>query len=706
VAIDRESSLRRAEKLLRQGRLDGAIEEYLRVIEDQPTDWNTANLLGDLYVRAGQLDRAAGQYSRIADHFAREGFLPKATALYRKVLKIRPDDDHALLQSAEIAARQGLLADAKAMLGSVIEHRLRRGDRQGACQVALRLSDLDPSDTAAALQAARAAAEHGDRGAALARFRDAATELLLRGRAPEAIAALLEALALNEQDRPVRRMLVQALLETGDPERARAYALEAAEMVAVAAALEAGGHEDAAVEILIDVVRADAAASDSRAHLLRLLARRGEWARASELVADGRFDDADLEILLLAGEAAARAGRAAEARPLFERAVARAPEAAGRLVAKGCDLAGSADAEAAFTAIEAVSNAAVSARRWTAAADALARFLDRVPGFVPALTRLVEVSVDGDLPGVLLRAQAQLADAYLASGHAAEARVIAEDLIGRQPGDDEHVERLRRALRQLGEPDPEKVIAERTVDGLLEELRAADAGGAEEEMPAPAPGREPDDEGAMERADVFRLSPGAIDVQAILGEETAERPPERPEAVEVDLSQAIGDLTPVQPPGSAVAPAEAPGREPGADLEAVFDEFRQEVQHDRSEDAAEQQFKLAAMYQAMGVPDEAIKALRLAARSARHRFEAASQLARLYRDRGMLQEAIEWLERAAEAPASSVEAGHALLYDLGDVLERAGESARALAVFLELQTDAGRYRDVRARIERLSHAGD
>ena len=42
------------------------------------------------------------------------------------------------------------------------------------------------------------------------------------------------------------------------------------------------------------------------------------------------------------------------------------------------------------------------------------------------------------------------------------------------------------------------------------------------------------------------------------------------------------------------------------------------------------------------------------------------------------------------------------LYDLGDTLEAGGETARALAVFLELQADAGDFRDVARRVERLS----
>ncbi|MCM3881945.1 MAG: tetratricopeptide repeat protein, partial [Vicinamibacterales bacterium] len=109
MAFDREGALRTAEKLLRQEKLDAAIAEYRKIIDDQPNDWNTSNTLGDLYFRAGDIDRAAAEYERIADHFANEGFYSKAVALYRKILKIKPDEERAMWQLGGIAARQGLL---------------------------------------------------------------------------------------------------------------------------------------------------------------------------------------------------------------------------------------------------------------------------------------------------------------------------------------------------------------------------------------------------------------------------------------------------------------------------------------------------------------------------------------------------------------------------------------------------------------------
>jgi lipopolysaccharide biosynthesis regulator YciM len=111
---------------------------------------------------------------------------------------------------------------------------------------------------------------------------------------------------------------------------------------------------------------------------------------------------------------------------------------------------------------------------------------------------------------------------------------------------------------------------------------------------------------------------------------------------------------------------------------------------------------IARAYLDMGLTDEAIPALRTAAKSAALRFEAASLLGRLHKQRGEAHDAIEWLERAAEAPAPSVDDGRALLYELGATLEDAGETARALAVFLELQAEGGDYRDVRLRTERLA----
>ena len=102
------------------------------------------------------------------------------------------------------------------------------------------------------------------------------------------------------------------------------------------------------------------------------------------------------------------------------------------------------------------------------------------------------------------------------------------------------------------------------------------------------------------------------------------------------------------------------------------------------------------------MPEQAITELQVAVRSPRRRFEAAAMLARLSLASGRVDAAIDWFERAAEAPAPSLDACRRLLYDFGDTLETAGETARALAVFVELKAESGTYRDVARRVERLT----
>lgn len=192
-----------------------------------------------------------------------------------------------------------------------------------------------------------------------------------------------------------------------------------------------------------------------------------------------------------------------------------------------------------------------------------------------------------------------------------------------------------------------------------------------------------------------------IEAPIAFDEEPEEPPPpaaaaKKPGPMEIDLTTMLGDL-------EGITPMPTPPKPPDPqNLDEVFQDFRNEVSRQAGTEEAEQHMKLAATFLEMDMADEAIGSLTTAARSPRHRFEASAMLARIYRDQQDIPHAIEWFERAAEAPASSADDARALLYDLGALLEATGESSRALAVFMELQADAGEYRDVSERVERLA----
>jgi tetratricopeptide (TPR) repeat protein len=628
VPIDRPAILRNAEKLLRQGKLDQAIGEYLRIVEDQPSDWNTANVLGDLYVRAGQTDRAVEQFVRIADHLHVEGFLPKAAAVYKKVLKLKADHEHATLQAGEIAGKQGLAADARALLNAVAGRRRARGDERGVAEIVVRLATLDPNDFEARLTGAQTRVTLDDLPGAIADLKALAAYMQDKERADETLQALETASALDPDDADLRAQLVEILVARGELDRARALApvapdvepLESQPLLTTAAEYLRAGNPVEGLEMLRRVVAEDLGRSD--------------------------------EIALL-----------------------------------GCSLAES-DPELGLEVVQLAADATLAAGDHASAAAALQEYVTRVPTHVPALVRLIAVCEGGGLEATLHTSRAQLADAYIAAGQGDEARAIAEDLIAREPWERANVERFRRALVLLGEPDPDDVIASR----LSGHKPFTSTDGTQTEVPvpvAPTPPAPPESSEAAPAAvapvAAARTPASSVDLGRIF-DEVAVKPATTGRAGEIDLSVALNEI---RRPASSEAPkpSETPlGRLPVAG----------------SRNAPDEDYRLGLALYEEGRVDEAIAPLEAASRAPKLRFLTASVLGRICRARGNVAEAIEWFERAAQAPAPTPEQGHLLLFDLAEALEGAGETARALAICMELQADAGNYRDVAARIDRLA----
>ncbi|MGE0043736.1 MAG: tetratricopeptide repeat protein [Vicinamibacterales bacterium] len=663
AALDRSAALLRAEKALRQGRIDAAIDEYLRIVEAQPRDWNSANALGDLYARSGRADLAAAQYTRIADHLAAEGFYPKAAAIFKKVLKVRPDDEYALLQSGEIAAKQGLLADARRHLQAVVAGRRAAGDRQGAAEIEIRIGTLDPDDLDARLGAAAAAREAGHIALALGEFREVARRLEGEGRAADALAAWQAAFDLDPADAGARARLHGGYLAAGDLDGARRVAATAVELKAVATALAEAGRTEDALDALAAAAALDPSDLETRADLGASLVARGDLVRAAEVLTP-EVAAACPRVWLPLAELELCAGRMEEGRAAIAECLTLDRGRRGDAVALGARLAGTVP-EAAYQALDAVADADIASGDFASAAAALGEFVGRIPSHVVALMRLVEIAVDGGLEPTLASAQAGLADAYLDGGRGLEARIISEDLLSREPSNAAHLDRFRRALVLSGEPDPDAVIAERL-------------SGESPFMP----------QDALDLNEGFDLNEG------VEPDDVADQGPAGPgDEIELDLEAAAAGPGPARP-----VPPEA------RSLTQVFQQIRDEVDREPDEEGAAEQYRLALTYRELGMVEDAMQALEAAARSPRLRFDASALLGRLYLERGEKGRAVEWLERAAEAPAPVPEAGHALLYDLADTLEMVGEQARALAVFVELESEAAGYRDVVRRIERLSRA--
>lgn len=737
MPIDRAATLRSAEKLLRQGKLEPAIAEYLRIAKEQPRDWNTANIVGDLYVRAGKVEQAIEQYVAIADSLREEGFLPKAAALYKKVLKLKPEHEHALLRCADIAAEQGVLVDARTFLRAVADRRRARGDRRGAAQIDVRIGTLDPNDYPARMRAARTRLELDDAAGAFRDLQDIAVELIEKERPDEATDALREAAALAPDDPVIRGRLIVVLVKAGMLDDARAFARTSNELQAMASELEQGGRTDEAQSVLrqaFDLDPTDARlkalfafdaepvvepssddAPPAEATTVRVDGALAAWALeaggAAEVAGPSvETPSPQAESTWSRAERHVLQGRLEEGRMLLQEVLQDEPARRQDVALLGLSLANS-DADAAFQLVDLAADAAIAARDWESAAAGLQELVTRVPSHLPGLMRLVEVSVDGGLSATMYSAQAQLADAYLEAGAAEEARFIAEDLVAREPWERAHLERFRRALVMLGQHDPEGVIARRlsgevpfvSTDAALSastqsSLEYVATTEPVESLPALSSWTTPSDGLHLVEMPI-EVVPSAIEPPAAPFGVVASWPDtDGDDEIEVDLSAALSSSTHMVPTPSLDTDTTAVAR---AELDRVLAELRADPGRREAMSAAEQDYQKGLELFTAGEVDESIAMLTKASSAPQLRFVTAALLARIHRDQGLNPHALVWFEQASEAPPPSADEGSALLYDFADLLESTGARARALAVFVDLQSEAPDYRDVSNRVDRL-----
>ena len=389
MSAERQAAIRAAEKLLRVGKLPAAIEAYTQLVDEQPGDLDTALLLAQLHLRAHNVDSAAGRFASIADAWRLEGKLEPAFETYKKILAIRPADEHALGHAAALAITQGQTVEGRRYLLALADQQVARNDMAAAGDTLAEAATLDPSDTA------------------------------------------------------LRERVFQMAVAAGNFTRAREHALTTSHRRRVSDALYAAGLRDDAIDLLHEALHHDPDHLPTVARLVRLLVETGDAIAASQHLSPG-MAGADPEARVALVEILLRGGRSDESLEIARRTLADSPEtvdALGRLAAAAAPHA----LDAALTLVDMVATQWTERLQWEPAATALQQFVTRVPGCIAALVRLVEVAVDGDLVSTASHAQEMLADAYLANGAVDEGLAIAEDLAAREPNNPVHAARVRQA---------------------------------------------------------------------------------------------------------------------------------------------------------------------------------------------------------------------------------------------------------------------
>jgi len=394
MAVQRDKVIASAEKLVAKGKIEPAIKEYERLLEDNPNDVNTLNRIGDLWVRINRNDEAVKVFGKIADHYSKDGFFLKAIAIYKKINKLDPSKLDIYAKLADLYAKQGLAMEAKSQYQVLADYYLKHGEPGNALQIYKKISELDPNSINVHVKLADLHSQVNNTAEALKEYDRVGRMLLKRGMLDEAVQVFRKALKIDPKNTELVDSLVTALVEAKDFENAKQI---------VDAALESNRDSPKLLAMLgrIQLGRGDA--PGARATLERATTADPNDPSVRETLADLylKQNDANRALDMIA--------------PLAERALGRGER---------------------HVAIE-----------------MLNRILRVDSGHTPTLERLVALYSRLNEETNVLASMNSLAEAHMARGSFEDASKVLEKLIQREPQNSQHRTKLQFVRSQLGGTD-------------------------------------------------------------------------------------------------------------------------------------------------------------------------------------------------------------------------------------------------------------
>lgn len=220
MTFDKVKTLQVAEKYLELGKIPAAIKEYCAIVEHDPDDFTTLNMVGDLYVRVDNRAAAISCFRTIAEHYREQDFALKAIAMYKKIDRLQPRDPEIALNLADLYAEQQLVVDARSYYLIVAEAYKKSGASQQGLEVLRKIANLDPHNTDIRIKLAEGYLKQGMNPEAAATFTEAGQHMLARGLSDEALHAFVSALEICPDDPSVLKGLLAAHIAHGTADEA------------------------------------------------------------------------------------------------------------------------------------------------------------------------------------------------------------------------------------------------------------------------------------------------------------------------------------------------------------------------------------------------------------------------------------------------------------------------------------------------------
>src|SRR5438067_933029 len=722
MPFDKEKTLRAAERYLEMGKIPAAVKEYCQLVEHEPNDFTTLNILGDLHVRVGNGAAAVLCFRRIADHYRDQEFALKAIAMFKKIDRLQPNDLEIATNLADLYAQQDLVVEARSHYLVVADAHAKSGNTQAGLEVLRKIADVDPQNTEVRIKLANGYLKEGMSREAAASFTEAGHRMLARNAVDEAVELFAKAVEVAPTDYDALSGLLAA-------HTARGTADEAAEIIAAAGA----DHPDD-VELLSLLASAHLEAEDAERaeEAIRGLVDKDSSACARLL---------DVARLYLREDKLADAVRVVQSiseQMLAERNNQQLLDVVNELLASDAD-----NVQALRILVRSywwqrdVDNLKASLEQLAEAAQAAALVIDERY----ALTQLTRLVPDeqryaerlSELGGAEEEAAAEVlpeSDVSPRAETSSMSHVHEVNFETVRPDGDYQYEVVSEAESNETTEPSGKMEIERgfAFEGRPNEVSVSvepngDAGENDDDRHSAIRTQE------LESVD-FYIAQGYVDIAVdtldLLERQFGSHPDiERrrrrlngePDEASVDVVdeasvdfahfdvvEANSIVAPVVENRSAPLPVQI--IDPG--LAEVFEEYRESAEADSNGNGDyETHYNLGLAYQEMDLFEEALEEFQIAVGlvspddGSQRYLQCCNLLGHCFLKKNVPQLAIKWLTRGLDGPNLSEDQRQALRFDLAAAYEQAGELNRAVDLFTEIYGNNVSYRGVNERLRSL-----
>jgi tetratricopeptide (TPR) repeat protein len=223
MAIDKSKVLKSAEKYLSAGKINPAIEEYLKILKEHPKDWNLMIQLGDMYLKVNKTSEAIQHFLKVADHYYSDGFFLKAIAIYKRITKLDPSQIEVCIKLADLYLKQGLTMDAKSQLQVVSQHYLAKNKASDAIRTLKMLIEIEPENIRTRNDLAKVYKNENLIEEAVAEYLEISEQLTRKGLTKESMTVLEQAYKLDPKSSSVLRKILMIYVEQNDVAKATSF---------------------------------------------------------------------------------------------------------------------------------------------------------------------------------------------------------------------------------------------------------------------------------------------------------------------------------------------------------------------------------------------------------------------------------------------------------------------------------------------------